>query len=379
MNLPVFTLVPLLTAGMALAQNSAAQPQPEPEAPPAEAQPMVEETLDPEAQRLVDMLAGAWRTVDPVGEGDDHLVVRIAPFQSPTLGKLLYVESAREGDPWTATRQSLFKVYRFGDQLRLRTLDFRVEGGSEHLIGLWAAPDVFPGDSVNVDDVIATMDINMEASGDGFEGETPCPYPTREYDAVEMTSALEISADRIVTKDTFYGKDGSVVAGAGVTSEPSGIEWAPIESDVMVERSEDGLVQIILAEAPADAEEPEEGANVYVHYSGWLTDGTPFDSSRVRGVAYRFVYPGQFIEGWSRAIAEMGVGSRRKLVIPAALGYGDRPMRTIPPNSTLIFDVEMLKIDPPTEPAAGEGAAGANQPGAAGGGGGGGDNSAGGG
>ncbi|MFG0286338.1 MAG: FKBP-type peptidyl-prolyl cis-trans isomerase [Phycisphaerales bacterium JB039] len=350
MKWPLLTLLPLLASGAAFAQNETLQANEAQAEAPA---PVEIEPLDAEAQRLVDMLTGSWRTSSPIAEGDDHLVVHLAPFTSPTLGHVIYVESAREGDPWTATRQSLFKVYRFGDQLRLRTLEFRSHENRqwEHLIGMWAAPDLIPGDQISADATIATMDLNMDAAATGCAGASPCPYPTREYDAVEMTSSLQISPDRIVTKDTFYGADGSVVAGAGVTSDASGIEWEPLQTDVTVQRDDDGLVQIFMTSVPEDAETPTEGANVYVHYSGWLLSGQMFDSSHLRGVAYRFVYPGQFIEGWSRAIADMAPGARRKLIIPPELGYADRPMRSIPPNSTLIFDVEMLKIEPPTEPA----------------------------
>src|SRR5690606_692966 len=158
-------------AGTALAQNNQVQPQtPAQQAEaPAPAAP-APEPLDDEAQRLVDMLEGSWRTTDPVAEGDDHLRVHLAPFVSPTLGHVIYVESAREGDPWTATRQSLVRVYRCGGQLRLRTLDFRTQENRkwEHLIGLWAEPGLIPGESINADDVIATMDINLEAGGGGF-------------------------------------------------------------------------------------------------------------------------------------------------------------------------------------------------------------------
>jgi hypothetical protein len=360
MNWPVITLLPLLAISAAFAQNNIPQPQPE-EAPPA-AQAPAPDPLDDEAQRLVDMLAGSWRTTEAVSDGADHMIVRLAPFVSPTLGHVIYVESAREGDPWTATRQSLFKVYRFGDQLRLRTLDFRsMENRKwEHLIALWAAPELIPGESVNADDVIATMDINLEATGGGFRGATPCPYPTREYGAVEMSSALEVSNDQIVTRDTFYGADGAVVAGAGVTSDAGGMKWQRHETDVEVKRDDDGLIQLIMTAVPGATEKPTEGANVYVHYSGWLTDGTPFDSSVNRGVAYRYVFPGQFVEGWTRAIADMPVGARRKVIIPSELGFGEREdIRSIPPNSTLIFDIEMLKIELP-EPTGEAGAEGEN-------------------
>jgi len=85
------------------------------------------------------------------------------------------------------------------------------------------------------------------------------------------------------------------------------------------------------------------GQNVSVHYTGWLTDGTKFDSSRDRGRPFQFsVGGGQVIKGWDEGVATMNIGGKRRLIIPADLGYGSRGMGPIPASSTLIFDVEAV-------------------------------------
>jgi len=89
------------------------------------------------------------------------------------------------------------------------------------------------------------------------------------------------------------------------------------------------------------------GKRVTVHYTGWLTNGTKFDSSKDHGQPFSFqLGAGQVIKGWDQGVAGMKVGGVRKLTIPPSMGYGDRGAGgIIPPNATLVFEVELLGVD----------------------------------
>lgn len=111
----------------------------------------------------------------------------------------------------------------------------------------------------------------------------------------------------------------------GMTTTPSGLQYRD--------------------EQVGSGEEARRGDRVSVHYTGTLTDGKKFDSSRDRGQPFEFALgAGTVIRGWDEGVAGMKVGGRRRLVIPPELGYGARAIGPIPPSSTLVFDVELLGI-----------------------------------
>jgi FKBP-type peptidyl-prolyl cis-trans isomerase len=91
---------------------------------------------------------------------------------------------------------------------------------------------------------------------------------------------------------------------------------------------------------------PRKGERVTVHYTGWLTDGTKFDSSVDRDEPFSFVLgEGQVIAGWDQGVAQMKTGDKVKLTIPPELAYGREGYPgAIPPNSTLVFEVELISV-----------------------------------
>ena len=93
-------------------------------------------------------------------------------------------------------------------------------------------------------------------------------------------------------------------------------------------------------------DEARAGKTVEVHYTGWLENGTKFDSSKDRGQPFGFALgAGQVIAGWDQCVAGMKLGGTRRLLIPASLGYGARGAGgVIPPNATLLFEVDLLSV-----------------------------------
>ena len=114
---------------------------------------------------------------------------------------------------------------------------------------------------------------------------------------------------------------------------------APTDTEEVTELEIEELVEGTGTEAAT-------GNTVEVHYTGWLTDGTKFDSSLDRGQPFQFTLgQGMVIQGWDEGVVGMKVGGKRKLTIPPEKGYGDRGAGgVIPPGATLVFEVELLAV-----------------------------------
>ncbi len=132
-----------------------------------------------------------------------------------------------------------------------------------------------------------------------------------------------------------------LVAVVGGTGTGFAAEQEPEPKPV---KTESGLVYVDLVEG--SGQQAKDGDTAVVHYTGWLEDGTKFDSSVDRGEPFSFrLGAGRVIKGWDEGVVGMHVGTKRKLTIPSHLGYGERGAGgVIPPDATLIFEVELLDL-----------------------------------
>jgi peptidylprolyl isomerase len=142
--------------------------------------------------------------------------------------------------------------------------------------------------------------------------------------AQDTNTNLAVDETRLIAMNT--GSEGEQTTGKDAATTPSGLKYIDIKE--------------------GDGATPTTGQTVEVHYTGTLEDGTKFDSSRDRNRPFKFkLGVGQVIKGWDEGLSTMKVGGRRQLIIPPDLGYGTRGAGgVIPPNATLIFDVELLRI-----------------------------------
>ncbi len=311
--------------------------------PPLERSVFVGQPIDGDVARVLSMLEGSWKTTAASGdgEGEASLWMHTMPFETDLLGRAVYVEVHADGTPWRPMQQLIFRVYRFGDELRLRTYEFREPDRARVLANLWLAPKHIPVDTIRADELIPTMDLTLERTNGGYEGQTPVAYPTGEYASVERRVSMTIRPDRLVSTETLYGVDGQPLP----SRHDSERRWERAQLPATVEVGEDGLVVIELEPGRTDGPPTDEGDILFINYEGWRTDGVLFDSTLTGGLALRTVYPPRVIGGFRHGIEPMVEGMRRKLIIPPELGYGQAAVQGIPPGSTLIFQIHILKIE----------------------------------
>ena len=156
--------------------------------------------------------------------------------------------------------------------------------------------------------------------------------------AVALVACAERSEEPVLTEPPDAAEVASETIETATATEEA-VDTFRMPEDLQTTAS--GLQYSI--EREGQGAQPQTGQTVSVHYSGWLTDGTPFDSSRGRGPLEFPIGQGRVIQGWEEGVAAMKPGEVRWLVIPPDLGYGDQGSSgVIPPGATLVFRVELI-------------------------------------
>lgn len=143
--------------------------------------------------------------------------------------------------------------------------------------------------------------------------------------------------------------EGNIAKEAEKTAAAADVFWKELEKNDKINKTPSGLAYEIIQEGVAPF--PTENSDVVVNYKGTLTDGKVFDSTERSGKPAEFNLS-RVIPGFREGLQKVGKGGKARLYIPAKLGYGTQPIPGIPPNSTLIFDVEIVDVDPNGVPAA---------------------------
>jgi hypothetical protein len=334
--------VPLLAVALAaMAGLTAPIAFAQPQAAPAEATVRPAPAPDALLDDIVRAMSGSFVS--------DDLRIIATPMPATDADRVLFV-AAETGDGGTMG-QVFFQVFRFQGEPMVRMV--RIPGGVAAAPGLYAAMDAIGPVALSQLDVTGDLTPHYDEATDTLKLDTDGFFPTYAGGATMMRSTFTYSPSGMTIEEVGLDAEGNTLwtfpeNGKG-TLERTG-------SAPTAKKSESGLRMLTIKEGDESAQVGVEGDTYTVHYTGWLPSGQLFDTSKQPGrEPFSVQIPGGVIAGWNEGLVGMRVGETRRLFIPPSLGYGERGAGgVIPPNSWLVFDVELLGLgdDVPAQPPA---------------------------
>lgn len=323
---------------------------------PAHAEPAATTPLaatDVDLQELIAGVSGTFLSAE-TNAASPALCWNAAPVSVEGLGNAVYFEVARADDLSHPFSQGILHFYERQGQLRLRQFDFRNPNMAGAVTWLWLVPESFP--KIAIKDLVVTNELAADgaAPASGTTNlRTLAPFPTTREGATELQSRLTIKEDTLIAEDHGFDPTGKQVWG-GKPGEGTTFVRRPasVPLPITVARPAEGLVVLEQASDDPAATPVPEGGSVALHYTGWLTNGTQFDTSRgPDGSPFTTSVPGQVIPGFNKGLVGIAKGAKRRLFIPSVFAYGARGAGgVIPPNADLIFEVECMAMTPPSAP-----------------------------
>lgn len=279
--------------------------------------------------------------------GEPALLLRGARASVRGMSNMVLVEIARADAPADPFRQFFVRGYLRQGQRRVRTYEILNSPGlKDAMAGLWAAPGEIPGSIA--ESLVPMLDMPLEIKtsqgrGSTSTAKTEHAFPTSVGGAIEMTASIVVWNGSLRLADAGFDADGKQVWG-----QPPGEEvlFVREEAEPRV-RTEPGNLTIITTIPPKpDAPRHEPGGEITIAFSNWTSNGLKIQSTRDPGrEPIRVRIPGAPLPALDIALTGIAKGERRKIVIPPELAYGDRGRGVVPPNSTLIYDIECLAVD----------------------------------
>jgi len=304
---------------------------------------------------LADSFVGQWRS-----EGDSTsppLTLRVVHMRGRMLTQPLYVEMVRDGDEAAPVRQWVLSFYRGGeDELRARVYEFPMGSGLRGMcVGLWGAPEYLPLVTPGKLDAVGEMRVEMTDQGDSLSA--VMPFLLNHETHWTMSASWVIGADTLDWKETIFDRKGDALPRSSVQ--------ANFHRDGEIPRAETremGVKVIDLHKGQGAV--AEKGDELVYWYTGWLLDGTVFETNRLPGKTPLQVTlpPEHLIDGWKIGLPGImstethvrGGGGVRKILVPPAAGMGSGggvgSLAVIPPDSSLIFLIEMVAMKDNTTP-----------------------------